>query len=42
VFLDEFHALPDHAGSDLDGLFERLAARGVNVVEADTERFEVG
>ena len=34
VILDALHALPDHAGSDLDGYLGRLADRGVNVVRA--------
>jgi hypothetical protein len=29
VILDAFHALPDHAGSDVAGLLGRLAERGV-------------
>jgi hypothetical protein len=34
VVLDALHALPDHAGSDVDGLFGRLADRGVHVTAA--------
>jgi hypothetical protein len=34
VMLDAFHELPEHAGATLDGFFERLAARGVEVIEA--------
>jgi hypothetical protein len=34
VILDAFHALPDHAGSDLEGYLGRLADHGVNVVES--------
>ena len=34
VMLDAFHELPDQAGATLDGFFERLAARGVEVIEA--------
>src|SRR4051794_8786166 len=30
--LDALHALPDHAGSEVDGLFGRLADRGVHVI----------
>jgi hypothetical protein len=43
VILDAFHALPDHAGSDVAGVFGRLAERGVDVVEspAGGERFEL-
>jgi hypothetical protein len=41
VFLDAFHDLPDHAGSDLAGLFGRLAERDVHVIEAGSERFEL-
>lgn len=40
--LDAFHDLPDHAGSDLDGLFGRLAERGVHVVEVGEGRYELG
>ena len=38
VYLDVFHELPDHAGSSLAGLFDRLAERGVQVIEAPDER----
>ncbi len=38
VFLDALHDLPDHAGSDIAGLFERMAARGVEMVEAPGRR----
>jgi hypothetical protein len=31
VMLDALYALPEHAGSDLDGYLARLADRGVNV-----------
>lgn len=43
VTLDAFHALPDHAGSDLAGLLGRLAQRGIDVVEAPvgSARFEL-
>jgi hypothetical protein len=41
VFLDVFHDLPDHAGSDLAGLFGRLVERDVHVIEAGSERFEL-
>ena len=41
VTLDAFYALPDHAGSDFGGLLDRLAERGVHVVEAGRERFEL-
>ena len=34
VMLDALHDLPDHAGSDLAGYFERLAERGVEVIES--------
>ena len=34
VMLDAFHGLPDHAGESIDGFFEQLAARGVEVIEA--------
>ncbi len=32
AFLDALYALPDHTGSDIDGLFGRLADAGVEVV----------
>ena len=35
AILDALHALPEHAGSDLDGYLDRLAARGVEVVGAN-------
>jgi hypothetical protein len=41
VVLDAFHALPDHAGSDVGGLFDRLADRGVHVIAAPARRFEL-
>ncbi len=41
VVLDAFHALPDHAGSDVDGLFDRLADRGLHVIAGPGERFEL-
>jgi hypothetical protein len=41
VVLDALHALPDHAGSDVDGLVDRLADRGVHVIAASGERFEL-
>jgi hypothetical protein len=34
VMLDAFHELPNQAGATLDGFFERLAARGVEVIKA--------
>jgi hypothetical protein len=40
TFLDAFHALPDHAGSDLEGLFDRLSDQGVHIIETGGERFE--
>ena len=33
VFLDALHTLPDHRGSDVAGLYSRLAERDVHVVE---------
>jgi hypothetical protein len=33
VTLDAFHALPDHSGSDFEGLLGRRADRGVDVIE---------
>lgn len=41
VFLDLLHALPDHADSDIEGLFGRLAVRGVHVIETGGQRFEL-
>ena len=41
VYLDELHALPDHVGSDLAALLERLARRDVHVVETPGEGFEL-
>jgi Barstar (barnase inhibitor) len=41
VVLDALHAFPDHAGSNLDGLFDRLADRGVHVIAANGDRFEL-
>ena len=41
VILDAFHELPEHAGSDAARLFERLAARGVEVTESPAgDQFE--
>jgi hypothetical protein len=34
VMLDAFHGLPDRAGASIEGFFERLAERGVEVIEA--------
>jgi hypothetical protein len=34
VILDAFYALPEHAGSDLEGYLDRLAERGIQVVRA--------
>jgi hypothetical protein len=39
--LDAFHSLPDHAGSGLEGLVDRLAERGVSVVEPSAGRLEL-
>jgi hypothetical protein len=33
VMLDAFHELPDQASASMEGFFERLATRGVEVVE---------
>jgi hypothetical protein len=41
VILASFHELPDHVGSGLDGYFERLAARGVDVIRATPDRLEL-
>jgi hypothetical protein len=38
VVLEALHALPDHASSNVDGLFDRLADRGVHVIAAGGER----
>ena len=40
AFLDFFYALPDHAGSDLAGLFDQLADQDVHVIERGA-RFEL-
>jgi hypothetical protein len=42
VHLDVLYALPDHAGSDFEGYLSRLADRGVQIVRAGEERFELG
>jgi hypothetical protein len=42
VTLDAFYALPDHAGSDHADLLDRLADGGVRVVEAGSDRWELG
>jgi hypothetical protein len=39
AMLDAFYALPDHAGSDMDGLLARLADGGVHVDEPEAQRF---
>jgi len=41
IFLDALHHLPDHPDSDIGGLFERLAARGVEVDAAPRDRLEL-
>jgi hypothetical protein len=41
AMLDTLYALPDHASSDLDGLVDRFADGGVDVVEAGTDRWEL-
>jgi hypothetical protein len=41
VILDAFHALPEHTGSDFDGYVRHLADRGVHVLRAGDERFEL-
>jgi hypothetical protein len=40
AFLDALHTLPDHTGSDIDGLLGGLADAGVDVVAVD-DGFEV-
>jgi hypothetical protein len=40
AFLDVLYALPDHAGSDIDGFFGQLADAGVEMVAVD-DGFEV-
>jgi hypothetical protein len=42
VALDAVHALPDHAGSDFAGFRDRMAERGVHLVEVGDDRFELG
>jgi hypothetical protein len=41
TILDALYELPDHVGAGLDGYFERLAARGVEVVQAAPDRLEL-
>ena len=41
VYLDAFHDLSDHTDSDITGLFERLAARGVEIDAAPGDRLEL-
>jgi hypothetical protein len=41
AILDAMHALPDHAGEGMGELLDRLAERGVTIVEAESERFEL-
>lgn len=41
TMLDAIHDLPDHAGSDMDGLLGRLAERDVHIVEAGGGRLEL-
>jgi hypothetical protein len=40
AMLDAFYELPEAAGTTLDGFFERLAARGVEVIEAPESGWE--
>jgi hypothetical protein len=42
VMLDALYALPDHVGSGFDGYLGRVAEAGVEVVEAEGDRFELG
>jgi hypothetical protein len=41
AILDAMHALPDHAGEGMSGLLDKLAERGLTIVEAESERFEL-
>ena len=41
TILESLYELPDHVGSGLEGYLERLAARGVEVVQAAPDRFEL-
>jgi hypothetical protein len=41
TILDALYELPDHVGSGLEGFFERLAARGVEVIQAAPDRLEL-
>ena len=41
VYLDAFHDLSDHVDPDITGLFERLAARGVEIDAAAGDRLEL-
>lgn len=41
AFLDEFHALPEHVAQGIEGLFARLATRGIKIVSNEPRRFSV-
>jgi hypothetical protein len=41
TILEALYELPDHVGSGLEGYFERLAARGVEVIRAAPDRLEL-
>jgi hypothetical protein len=41
VILDALYALPEHAGSGIEGYLQRLADDGVEVVQPDAEHFEL-
>jgi hypothetical protein len=41
TILEALYELPDHVGSGLEGYFERLAARGIDVIQAAPDRYEL-
>ena len=41
AFLDALYALPDHAGSDIEDFFGRLADAGVETIAVGEDRFEM-
>jgi hypothetical protein len=41
TILEALYELPDHVGSGLEGYFERLAARGVEVIRAAPDGLEL-
>jgi hypothetical protein len=41
AFLDEFHGLPDRIGDGLEGMFARLAERGLTITSPAAGHYEV-